>query len=74
MPVLPFQQGAALPDLSADASPNELSVSGRMLGVSCQQRAARAGPVYLDYRMTQRLWCITRCLITLPFLLCSFLQ
>lgn len=52
--VLPFQQGAAFPDLSADASPNELSVSGRMLGVNCRQRAARAGSVYLDHRMTQR--------------------
>lgn len=54
MPVLPFQQGAALPDLSADVSPNELSVSGRMLGVNYQQKAARAGSVYLDHRMTQR--------------------
>lgn len=53
MPVLPFQQGAALPDLSADASPNKLSVSGRMLGVSCQQRAAWAGCVCLDHRKTQ---------------------
>lgn len=54
MSVLPFQRGAASPDLSADASPNELSVSGRMLGVNCQRRAARAGSVYLDHRMTQR--------------------
>lgn len=53
MPVLPFQQGAVLPDLSADASPNELSVPSRMLGGSCQQRAVRAGSVYLDHRMTQ---------------------
>lgn len=52
MPMLPFQQGAGFPDLSADASPNELSVSGRMLGVSCQQRAAWAGSVYLDHRKT----------------------
>lgn len=51
--VLLFQQGAALPDLSADASPKELSVSGRMLGVSCQQRAATARSVYLDHWMTQ---------------------
>lgn len=33
MPVLlPFEHGAALPGLSAEASPNEASVSGRMLG------------------------------------------
>lgn len=36
MPVLLFQQGAALPNLSADASLNELCVSGRMLGEGCQ--------------------------------------
>lgn len=30
--LLPFESGAALPGLSAEASPNEVSVSGRMLG------------------------------------------
>lgn len=81
MPLLPFQLGAALPDLSADASPNELSVSGRMLGVNCQVVVTWARgcqgwvciPASQDDSVIQ-LWCITRCLITLPFLFCSFLQ
>jgi len=30
--LLPFEHGAALPGLSAEASPNEVSVSGGMLG------------------------------------------
>lgn len=59
MPVLlPFECGAALPGLSAEASPNEASVSGRMLGSELpggnyQSRGLPGLSVYLNHRMTQ---------------------
>lgn len=53
--LLPFECGAALPDLSAETSPNETSVSGRMLGGALP--GARARSMYLNHAMTQSSSC-----------------